>query len=115
MADGKTQSLQVKWDEVPRELYDGDEDAGEFTVEGVVEQYGNYPVRATVLVTVPRQQSWTPDVSTPVGTIPSLPSSVEISFSNGRSYGVNVAWEMPPIESFSEPGVVYVKGSIPGS
>lgn len=115
MADGKTQSLQVKWDEVPRELYDGDEDAGEFTVEGVIEQYGNYPVRATVLVAVPRQQSWTPDVSTPVGTIPSLPSSVEISFSNGRSYGVNVAWEMPPIESFSEPGVVYVKGSIPGS
>lgn len=54
MANGEQQWLEVAWDAIPRELYDGDEDAGEFTVHGVIERYGNYPVEAKVVVAVPR-------------------------------------------------------------
>lgn len=115
MANGEQRSLEVAWEEVPRELYDGDEDAGEFTVSGVIEQYGNYPVKADVVVAVPREQRWYNDISTPAGVVPELPRDIEIEFSNGGSRPVNVNWDMPSDDAFSEPGVVYVKGSIPGS
>lgn len=115
MANGEQRSLEVKWEEVPRWLYDGDEDAGEFTVNGVIEQYGNYPVKANVIVAVPREQRWYNDISIPAGVVPELPRDIEIEFSNGGSRLVNVNWDMPSDDAFSEPGVVYVKGSIPGS
>lgn len=115
MADGEVKLLEPIWDDIPRELYDGDEDAGEFTVKGVIEQYGNYPVEATVIVAVPREQRWAENVSTPAGTLPTLPDCVGIAFSNGAVQDIEVTWDMPAAEVFSKPGVVYVKGSIPGS
>ncbi len=75
MSNGEQQSLEVKWDKVPKDLYDGDEDAGEFTVHGVIERYGNYPVEAKVVVAVPRTQHRMETIAVPAGTTPKLPNS----------------------------------------
>ena len=115
MANGEQQWLEVAWDAIPRELYDGDEDAGEFTVHGVIERYGNYPVEAKVVVAVPRAQGWTENVAVPAGQVPEMPESVRIEFSNGGSRDVPVSWAMPDPDTFAHAGVVYVKGSIPQS
>lgn len=115
MANGEQQWLEVAWDAIPRELYDGDEDAGEFTVHGVIERYGNYPVEAKVVVAVPRAQGWTENVAVPAGQVPEMPESVQIEFSNGSNMSVPVSWAMPDLDAFAHAGVVYVKGSIPQS
>ena len=115
MANGEQQWLEVAWDAIPRELYDGDEDAGEFTVHGVIERYGNYPVEAKVVVAVPRAQGWTENVAVPAGQVPEMPESVQIEFSNGSNMSVPVSWAMPGPDAFAHAGVVYVKGSIPQS
>lgn len=115
MSSGEQQSLTVKWDEVPRDRYDGDEDAGEFTVHGVIERYGNYPVEAKVVVAVPREQLQMGTIAVPAGTTPELPEDVHVEFSNGMSSGVKVDWDMPSPDAFAKAGIVYIKGSIPHS
>lgn len=115
MANGEQQWLDVTWNAIPRELYDGDEDAGELTVHGVIERYGNYPVVAKVVVAVPRSQGWTESVAVPAGQVPKMPESVNIEFSNGSDWSVPVSWAMPDADAFAHAGVVYVKGSIPQS
>lgn len=115
LSDGSHTWLNVTWDEIPRELYDGDEDAGEFTVNGVSERYGNYPVQAKVIVAVPREQSNELEISVPAGTIPDLPKTVLCDFSNGQLQNVPAEWEMPSMDHFDKDGIVYVWGAIPGS
>ena len=115
MSNGEQQSLEVKWDKVPKDLYDGDEDAGEFTVHGVIERYGNYPVEAKVVVAVPRTQHRMETIAVPAGTTPKLPNSVYVEFSNGVSSEVNVEWDMPGSDAFAKSSIVYIKGSIPHS
>lgn len=115
MANGDRQWLDVKWDAIPRELYDGDEDAGEFTVHGVIERYGNYPVEAKFVVAVPRSQRYEESVAIPAGRVPELPARVGVEFSDGSNLSVPVSWAMPGPDAFAHAGVVYVKGSIPQS
>ena len=92
--DGSTTQESITWDAIDPASY---EKAGIFTVTGTVPSAGN--ARVGVQVTVAAADltiaSVAPiaDLTTPSGTAPTLPSQVEVTWSDGSTGTGTIAWD----------------------
>ena len=92
--DGSTTQESITWDAIDPASY---EKAGIFTVTGTVPSAGNARVGVQVTVTAADLTiaSVAPiaDLTTPSGTAPTLPSQVEVTWSDGSTGTGTIAWD----------------------
>ena len=92
--DGSTTQESITWDAIDPASY---EKAGIFTVTGTVPSADNAQVGVQVTVTAADLTitSVAPiaDVTTPSGTAPTLPSQVEVTWSDGSTSTGTIAWD----------------------
>ena len=92
--DGSTTQESITWDAIDPASY---EKAGVFTVTGTVPSAGNAQVGVQVTVTAAdltiTSVAAIADVTTPSGTAPTLPSQVEVTWSDGSTSTGTIAWD----------------------
>ena len=107
-ADGTKGSAPVTWDEVPAEKYAQE---GKFEVPGKIGQ----EVTVKTEVRVKKIQSIEKvDASTVVGTLPTLPAGVEVTFTDGSKEIVGTDWKITA-SNVAVAGTLKVKSKILGS
>ena len=92
--DGSTTQESITWDAIDPASY---EKAGIFTVTGMVPSADNAQVGVQVTVTAAdltiTSVAAIADVTTPSGTAPTLPSQVEVTWSDGSTSTGTIAWD----------------------
>ena len=92
--DGNTTQESITWDAIDPASY---EKAGIFTVTGTVPSADNAQVGVQVTVTAAdltiTSVAAIADVTTPSGTAPTLPSQVEVTWSDGSTSTGAIAWD----------------------
>lgn len=92
--DGNTTQESITWDAIDPASY---EKAGIFTVTGTVPSADNAQVGIQVTVTAAdltiTSVAAIADVTTPSGTAPTLPSQVEVAWSDGSTSTGTIAWD----------------------
>ncbi|MEE8715813.1 MAG: Ig-like domain-containing protein [Coriobacteriales bacterium] len=90
MSDGTTRELAVSWASIDPTSY---ANAGTFTVDGTVEGYSG-TVSVTVVVSKPTVLTYQSEfnVTTPYGTVPTLPTTATVSWSNGSTTNEAITW-----------------------
>ena len=92
--DGNTTQESITWDAIDPASY---EKAGIFTVTGTVPSADNAQVGVQVTVTAAdltiTSVAAIADVTTPSGTAPTLPSQVEVTWSDGSTSTGTIAWD----------------------
>ncbi|RSX55415.1 Ig-like domain-containing protein [Bifidobacterium samirii] len=64
----------------------------------------NIPFTVTVNAATAESAAALPDVRTPQKTVPTLPASVDVTWSNGDVTGETIAWDMPDKSAFDTAG-----------
>ena len=92
--DGSTTQESITWDAIDPASY---EKAGVFTVTGTVSSAGNARVGVQVTVSAAdltiASVASIADVTTPSGTAPTLPSQVEVTWSDGSTSTGAITWD----------------------
>ena len=106
-ADGTTGAAVVEWDEVPEESY---AQTGTFTVQGSIGD--GLTVTASVAVKEVKSIEEV-QADTLLGQMPTLPGSVEVTFTDDTKEEVGVSWAISQ-EDVESAGVVKVTGKLLG-
>ena len=107
-ADETVGAAVAEWDEIPEDLY---AQAGAFDVTGSI----GPDLNVTAHVTVKEVQSVEEiNVDTLLGQMPSLPSSVEVTFTDDTTEEMGVSWQISQ-EDVESAGVTNIVGRLMGS
>ncbi|MPQ44031.1 glycoside hydrolase family 2 TIM barrel-domain containing protein [Clostridium tarantellae] len=107
LLDGGRKTVGITWDEIDPSYY---EEIGTFKVEGTVK---GTKTKITANVTVKAIESIeNANMSTLVGTMPKLPTALEVIYSDGSKVNAVVNWNEITEEQFVNPGKVEVKGTV---
>jgi beta-galactosidase len=115
LADGSTAQRGVRWSAVTPEQLASEQP---YEVEGAIEVsadgHGDRRVVARVTpFAVAEVQSFATTV--PVGVSPYLPAQARVTFTDGVTDDVDVAWDAVPGEQLERPGELAVRGALDGS
>jgi hypothetical protein len=111
MSDGSTRAVTVTWNDIDPASYSSRE-GGTFTVHGTIEGYAA-GVDINVIVTPATMVSATTnEVTTTAGTAPTLPSVVEVTWSNGDKTNESVTWDAIDASQYASAGSFSVTGTI---
>ena len=115
-SNGDTTDEAVAWDEVDPASYAA-RDGGSFVIAGSVEGWGEpVTVEVTVEPATMASVAEVAGIATPSGTAPSLPATVEATWSNGDTTDETVTWDEvdPASYSMREGGSLEATGSVEG-
>ena len=111
LSNGTSEDVAVTWDEMPAEQY-GARNGGTFSVVGRIEGWDG-PVSIGVIVSPAKiSGAVAPDISTQEKVAPTLPSTAEVSWTNGDVTDEAVTWGDVDEQAYDKPGEFTVTGTV---
>ena len=115
--DKSTGEVKVTWEKIKAEKY---AKTGTFEVSGTVE---GTDIKAKCVVTVNEKQPAVPtitkiapvEVSTFIGSIPTLPEKVTVTYSDDTTKSVKVTWGSVSADNYTKAGSFDVEGTVEGT